>query len=96
MSSLKAVICPKCGWNHFGVTREYAWIQSLEFFNWWKDQPENVRLMYSSKDDHSVAKSMHSYEHCFRCGNEYKNLKTAEDFTSPLGSTLQPIIFPNE
>lgn len=92
----KPVICPKCGWNHFGVDREYAEQQSKEFQVYYDALPDEKKFTYYGKTPHTIEIQMAGYQRCFRCGNSYKNCEIAEKYTSPLGSTLQPIIYPNQ
>ena len=48
-NSLKPVTCPKCGWNHFGVDREYAEHQAQEFQEYYDALPEEKRITYYGK-----------------------------------------------
>lgn len=92
----KAVICPKCGWNHCGVDRDYAEQQSIEFQKYYDSLTDEKKVTYYGKTPHTIEVQMRQYEHCFRCGNNYKNLENKDKYTSPVGSTLQPIIFPDQ
>ncbi len=94
LDTSNAVICPKCGWNHFGVARTYAEQQSKEFLEWWLGQPSDIQQCYG--DQITYGKLIHVYEHCFRCGNPYQDTYVSKVFTSPTGSTIQPIIFPDQ
>ena len=94
IDSSKPVICPKCGWNHFGVDREYAEQQSKEFLEWWLTQTPEVQQCYGEQQTYE--KLINNYENCFRCDTPYQDLYIAEGYTTPIGSTLQPIIFPDQ
>lgn len=94
LNSSKPVICHKCGWNHFGVDRDYAVHQCKEFLEWWLEQTPEVQQCYGEQN--TYANLIYRYETCFRCGSYYQGCEIAEKYTSPLGSTLQPIIYPNQ
>ena len=81
----QTVICTKCYWTHFAVTRAYAENQVKEFNEYYntlsKDQQDSY---YGGK-----ASTLGLYERCFCCGhNEFKPGSTA-----PVGSTIGPVIY---
>lgn len=53
--------------------------------------PEEQQSMYNSKPS-----TIKQYEHCFVCGNSYKDFSPAKEGDSPIGCTLNAIIQPEE
>ena len=80
--------CNKCGWVHFGVSRESA-EDSVKVFNEYFDSltEEKQQNNYGGKKD-----SIESYEKCSNCGNTYEDFRQAIDDDCPLGVTIGPII----
>jgi hypothetical protein len=83
--------CTKCGWIHFKVTRKYAEEEVKSFMDFFDSLSSEKKLHYGNKPA-SVA----SYEKCFRCGTSHEQAVEADDSDVPLGSTIQPMIAPND
>ncbi len=80
--------CNKCGWVHFGVTREFAEL-SVERFNAYFEtlSPFEQQDYYSNRKA-----SIESYLKCFNCGNSYTDFRNSKDDDAPYGVTIQPIL----
>ena len=100
----KNTTCLACGWVHKQVSRKYAEEQTNEFADWWEGQPVEIRAHYikfgtpleeiPTKYDRKAR--MRDYEHCFRCGGDYKNFRDSKKGDCPDGVTIGPIINRNE
>ena len=86
------LICNACGWVHFKVARKYAESQVAAFSLYFNS------LTKEEQDRHYGGKpsSIKDYESCMRCNNSYKNFRDAKESEVPYGSTLNPIINPEE
>jgi len=80
--------CKKCGWVHFGISREYA-ESEIKSFNQYFDSlsKEKQEQCYGGRKN-----SIEQYEHCFFCGNTYQDFRPAVKGDCPDGVTMQPII----
>jgi protein-arginine kinase activator protein McsA len=84
----KSVICKKCNWVHFEVSRKDAEIQVKEFNVYYKTlTKKEQRNFYGNKKA-----SVDFYEKCHSCGESYKNFRIAKKYEVPSGSTIGPII----
>ncbi len=83
---MKCVICKKCNWVAFEVTRAHAEAEVKSFNEYYRAQPKKVQKMFSGLS------SVKSYERCFFCGEPYTNFRNAKKSEIPFGSTLQPVI----
>lgn len=85
---MKNVLCIKCKWVHFEVSRQKA-EDEVDTFNKYFDSldKEKQEEFYGG-----VGSSIKNYEHCFCCQGSYKNFREANDDEIPYGSTIQPII----
>lgn len=77
----------KCGWVHFGVSREYAKNEVKNFNEWYSIQPQET------KDYYSGPATILDYEHCRRCGGSYIHFRDFKEGDCPNGCTLSPIIY---
>jgi hypothetical protein len=84
--------CGQCGWIHFTVSRKSA-EEEVARFNRYFDS-----LSVVDQESHYGGKksSISSYEHCFRCGTSYEQAVVALDSEVPNGSTIQPLIAPDD
>ena len=80
------VICNKCNWVHFSISRKHAEAEVRKFNRYYKSAPKKAQQCFGGPS--SVA----SYEYCFTCGNSYKNFSKPKKADIPFGSTIQPII----
>lgn len=81
------VVCTKCRWTHFAVTRKYA-EDEVARFNAYYDTltPEQQEQNYGNKKA-----SIDGYERCW-CGNT----EFVPGNTAPNGSTIGPVIYEGE
>ena len=90
----KLVVCNKCHWVGFQVSRQYAEDEVKKFNDYYDTlSPEKQELYYSNKKA-----DIDFYEGCFRCDNTYKDFHDAseEEEKNVFGSTLNPTINRNE
>ena len=82
------VTCNKCGWVHFAISRTHA-EREVEEFNKFYDtlSPELQQEYYGGKGS-----TITQYEHCFFCGNTFKDFRISKPGDCPVGCTIQPII----
>lgn len=90
LSDAPLVICKKCGWVHFAVSHEYAVKQVAEFNEWYRQQDEKTKSSFGGPAKFS------GYCFCMRCGNDYKDFRTALAEECPRGSTINPILHYSE
>jgi len=87
-SKYKERTCNKCGWVHFGVSREFAEAEVERFNDYFHTlTEEKQRSNYGGR-----CSSIKQYEHCSFCGNDYTDFRDAEENDCPRGVTLGPII----
>ena len=84
----KYLICNKCGWGHFSLTREEA-EQSVKKFN---DYFDSLSIEEQNKYYNGEKSSIKHYEQCFRCGESHKNTKVSDGKELPDGVTVQHMI----
>lgn len=84
----KYVICQRCKWVAFQVSRKYA-EKEVKTFNEYFDSlgKEKQELYYGGKKS-----SIKQYENCMLCGGCYHNFRRALKKEIPIGSTVNPII----
>lgn len=88
----KFLKCTKCGWIHFGLSRFEAQTEVMKFNTYYhKLSKEQQQSYYGGKES-----SIDSYEKCFRCGSSHENAVIAQDSEVPQGSTIQPLIVPED
>jgi hypothetical protein len=87
------LICNKCGWAHFGMTRQRVINSVEEFLQYYNNLPQSDRISYYGSGSLSFKSLYDKYLKCFRCGNYYDNFhpETEED-RIPIGVTMQPIV----
>jgi predicted nucleic-acid-binding Zn-ribbon protein len=87
--------CKKCGWVHFGVSRQFA-IKEVHKFNAYF---ESLTLQERKKNyGNKPASLLGNYGLCFCCRNTNANMRniTTKELDAIRGSTVQPIVFPEE
>jgi hypothetical protein len=80
----KSVVCTKCEWTYFAVTKAYAEAQVKEFNDYYNRLTEEEQISYYGGKPSSID----NYESC-HCGNK----EFREGSTAPEGSTIDPIIW---
>lgn len=80
--------CNKCGWVHFGVTREFAENEVKRFNDYFNTLTEDKQQKHYGGKCSSIAQ----YDRCFFCGNSYTNFRDFKEGDCPDGVTLGPII----
>jgi predicted nucleic-acid-binding Zn-ribbon protein len=84
MSELKTVVCNKCNWTSFAVTRAYAEAE-VKLFN-----AQFAMLSQELKDEYYGGKGSSLAEYsCQRCGSE----SFTPGNTALTGSTISPVIY---
>lgn len=83
--------CGLCGWVHYPISREFAEM-SVAQFNAYYDAvggkcDEMTGPYYFQRSDIS------QYEHCYKCGAHYSEMKKSKLEDCPTGVPLQPIIW---
>ena len=91
MKPKHSVTCGVCGWVMYPISRAYA-EESVRLFNEHYDAvggrcDEMTGPYYFQRSDIS------QYEHCFRCGAHFSEMKPSKPDDCPAGVTLQPIIW---
>lgn len=91
----KLVVCNKCGWISFQVSRTYA-EEQVKIFNEYLGtlSLKQREQLYGSEPVSTVK----FYERCFCCSGKYTNFRDADniDHQRAYGHTLQPIISKEE
>jgi len=83
------VVCNKCGWVYFAVSREFANMQ-VETFNtfFYTLSKEKRKEYYGNSPSH-----ISNFETCY-CGNSYKNFhEHGKNDIQLNGSTINPILY---
>ena len=89
MKTFRERTCLKCGWVHFGVSREFAQDEVARFNSHYvKLSPQEQEQYYGGKPA-----SITAYERCMACGNGWENFRDFQPGDCPDGCTLNPIIF---
>jgi len=87
----KEVICNKCGWISFAISRARAELGVKQF----KEYINGLQEIEQNEYKNSSAADIKHYEHCFKCGGSYSNFRAAKPEEGPVGVTIQPIIVEN-
>lgn len=85
-------VCNKCGWAHFGLTKDTIKESAEEFLQYYDRLSEEQRKNYYGQEVVTKERLISRQEHCFNCGGSYKNFHTevSED-KIPDGCTIQGI-----
>ena len=83
-------MCQKCGWVHFGRTLKEVEEEVHRFNQYYNNQTPEVQNHFGGPS------SIDNYKSCFRCGTDHKNFDSVEEGAAPIGSTIQPILIPEE
>lgn len=84
--SNQTVVCKRCRWTHFAVTRQHALEQVVKFNEHYYSLEPEEQVNFAGPV------TMGEYESCYRCdGTEFEPGNTA-----PTGSTIGPIIYEEE
>ncbi len=89
-------VCDKCGWAHFGLTKEAIEDSSEEFMQYYDQLSEEQRKSYYRSKVVTKESLIYRQEHCFNCGGSYMDFhpETSED-KIPDGCTIQGIRIPD-
>lgn len=92
-------ICNQCGCIHFPRTRQEVELEATNFGNYIQQQTQETQEQFGfgplskTKRVWDLTKQIKNSEHCFRCGNNYKNFRDVnENDKVPMGITIQGII----
>lgn len=85
------VTCNKCGWVHFGVSREHAEAEVKQFNEYFDKLPKEKQDEYYGGKGSVITQ----YEHCMRCNEPHTNFRSAKYEDCPEGCTINPIIVDN-
>jgi hypothetical protein len=90
----KYVVCNKCDYVAFEVTREYAEDEVTRFNEYFDSLTKDQQDDYYNGNKASIV----FYEHCFNCNNRHSDFREAtdKDHERANGHTLQPVINRNE
>lgn len=95
----KLMVCNQCGWLHFPRTRQEVELEARSFGEYIQKQTPEVQESFGfgplskTKREWNFEKHVQNSEHCFRCGNHYKNFREVNEKDKiPMGVTLQGII----
>lgn len=81
---MKTVVCTKCNWTSFAVTKEYAENEIKKFNDYFYSLTERERIeLFGNKPS-----SIESYKCMFCGGEQFKDGNTARN-----GSTIGPVIY---
>lgn len=83
--------CNKCGRVAFGVTREHAENEVINFNKYFNSLTEKEKQDYY----HNRPATISLYEICTQCGNSYKDFRDYKPGDCPNGVTISPIIEEN-
>ena len=91
MKDSKSVVCNKCGWGHFSVSKQYVKEWEADWIELFKTKPAEWLEMYGITDK---PPSPDQYLHCFSCGNTYQDFReaTEKDLKKLYGHTIQPVL----
>lgn len=85
---MKYVLCKKCFWVHFEVSREHAESEVKKFNEYFQTLSEEDKdRLYGG-----IPSMIQKYERCNMCGGSYKNFRVAKSEEVPFGSRVGPII----
>lgn len=82
--------CSKCGWVHFKINKEKA-LANIKEFNDYYNSCSSLE-----KNNYLGMASIDQYQHCFKCHASYKLAVSANETDCPQGSTIQPLLDPND
>jgi|GEM_PF-4086253 len=82
--------CSSCGWVHFVVSREHAEKEVVRFNEYFNKLGDKEKYEYYGGKPSSIV----SYQHCFCCGNSYKEFVDYDvnKHNNINGHTLSPIM----
>lgn len=83
--------CLKCGWVHFGVTRQHAEDEVSRFNTYFDTLDQDGKDSFGNKKS-----SIRHYERCFFCSGPWTNFRPYLEGDCPEGVTIQPIIVEQE
>jgi len=94
------MVCNKCGWAAFGISRDDAEEQTQAFGEFISKQSDEDKASFGfgvlARDPDkkwSFDEHFSHFEHCFNCGNTYHDFhEETEADKIPIGVTLQGII----
>ena len=84
----KFLICCKCDWVHFGLSKSEIETEIETFNIYYKTLTKEKQDSYYGGKESSIEQ----YQSCFRCGNTYEDFEDASPDKIPEGSTIQPIM----
>jgi len=89
-------VCDKCGWAHFGLTKDAIEKSAVEFMQYYDQLSEEQRKSYYRSKVVTKESLIYRQEHCFNCGGSYMDFhpETSED-KIPDGCTIQGIRIPD-
>lgn len=88
VEDLKMVTCNKCGWVSMSIPRTQAEDEVKKFNAYYETLDKKNKKEYYG----GTGSSLDFYEHCHRCGGDYKDFRPMEVGDCPSGSTLNPVI----
>lgn len=88
-----SLVCNKCGWAHFGVSKEYAKQSVDEFVDYYQKLSDSDKKQFYGETEVTKLNLLAKYEHCFNCSGPYTDfhIETVLD-KIPMGVTIQPIV----
>jgi protein-arginine kinase activator protein McsA len=89
-------VCDKCGWAHFGLTKDAIEKSAVEFMQYYDQLSEEQRKSYYGINPITKEDFNNRTKICFNCGGSYKNfhIETPAD-KIPDGCTIQGILIPD-
>jgi len=87
MKAFTYLVCTKCGWVHFALSRAECEAEIARYNAWHAAQPDEVRAHCSGPS------SMALYDRCELCRGSYKNFRPAMNDEVPHGSTIGPLLY---
>ena len=87
------MICNKCGWAHFGVTRDNAVNSIDDFLKYYNKLNEIEKTTFYGAEPVTFGSMYRKYLKCFHCGGHYNDFHAeTEDDKVPIGVTMKPIV----
>lgn len=92
---MRSLACKSCGWVHFGVTRQYAIQETVNFANYYNALPRQQQMDYYGGRQISLIRA---YARCNGCGKPNTNMRnaTADEIRRVEGCTISGVIVPEE